>query len=296
MNVLITGSDGQLGTKFKEAVETISEHNNLNFKPFYTTSKTLDITDEIGINKFVRENEIDIILNLAAYTNVDMAEEDPDKAILINSNACRYLANAIKTRGGYLIHISTDYVFNGETPIPRKPDDETSPIGVYGYSKLCGEKEIQKSNCHYLIFRTSWLYSNIKRNFVKDMYERIKAGMPLNVVYDQVGSPTNAEEFAVFLYNLINCELFKRNDGIYHFTNLGVTSWYDLTMEIAYSAHEFVNAKFIKPCLSVQYPNTAKRPHYSVLDVSKTIETFGYTPMHWKIALEKTIYQLKNKE
>lgn len=289
MNVLITGSSGQLGTKFKECVKDPT------FTPFYTDSKTLDITDEAAVRKYIIDNEIDVILNCAAYTNVDKAEEEEEKARLVNTRAVGYLAKAIKERNGYLIHISTDYVFENNGAIPRKPNGMDYKSSTwYGITKRWGEILIQDSGCHYLIFRTSWLYSNVGKNFVKTMYNHIKNCKQLKVVYDQVGSPTNAGEFALFLYKIINNKEYEGKDGIYHFANLGVASWYDFTIEIAIAmGKEYDN---IYPCLSSEYPTKAKRPNYSVLDVSKTIKTFNYEPQYWKKALYGTINELEKED
>lgn len=287
-NILITGCNGQLGNKMREFGETSS--NNY----FYTDVKELDITDLSAIKEFVKANNINIIVNCAAYTNVDKAEGDKDFAELLNAKAVKNLAIAAKESDVTLIHISTDYVFSGNhQTIPFTEEVETNPLGVYGLTKLHGEEAIKNIGCKYLIFRTAWLYSEYGNNFVKTMLKLTVEKPKLKVVFDQVGTPTYAGDLASVIFNVIENDNYQNNNGIYHFSNEGVCSWFDFTKEIARIAG---NDKCdIQPCHSDEFPSKVIRPSFSVLDKSKLKMTFDITVPYWTESLELCILNLKNK-
>ena len=284
MNILVTGANGQLGHEMLR----VSQPNKHNY--IFTDAEELDITKEDEIQDFIKNKGIDIIVNCAAYTNVDQAEADFKKANLINNIAVGYLAKAAKDNNITLIHISTDYVFNGENNIPYLEQDMTGPIGVYGQTKLDGENAIVKSGCNYIIIRTAWLYSVWGNNFLKTMLKLTKEKESLNVVFDQVGSPTYAGDLAEAIEWIIDRKMIDQK-GIYHFSNEGVCSWYDFTEMINRLAGHSCK---INPIHSNEFPSKVKRPHYSVLDKVNFRETFGYKVPYWVDSLEKCIRQIKN--
>ena len=277
MNILVTGANGQLGNE----VQLLAPNSTNNF--FFTDVTDLDISDKQAIQNFVVENDIKIIINCAAYTAVEKAEEEPEKADLINHIAVRNLAEASKERDILLIHVSTDYVFGGQGNLPFLEDDKVNPLGVYGKTKLAGEKAIQDSGCKALIFRTAWLYSSFGTNFVKTMIKLISEKESIKVVYDQVGSPTYAGDLAKVLFNIAETGKYIGNEGIYHFTDEGVISWYDFAIEIAKQAGN--TACKIYPCRSKEFPAKVKRPAYSVLDKAKIKRTFDIDIPYWKDSL-----------
>lgn len=280
MKILVTGSDGQLGKSIRRIVKNGSAD-----KYIFTDIAELDITDEHGVKRFVRENEIDIIVNCAAYTNVDKAESDYDTAELLNATAVGYLAEAIKENDGYLFHISTDYVFGGaQYNTPINEDVAPNPTGVYGITKLHGEEAIMKSNVKALIFRTSWLYSEYGKNFVKTISSLLSSKNDIKVVYDQVGTPTYAGDLANAIVGIIEGRKFEGNEGIYHFSNEGVCSWYDFAVAIK-EIKTPTDCK-IGPCRSSEFPSPVVRPSYSVLDKSKVKETFELAIPYWRDSLE----------
>jgi dTDP-4-dehydrorhamnose reductase len=284
-NILVTGANGQLGNEMRRVGST-SPNNYI-----FTDIAELDITDKQAVMEFVRNNKVDIIINCAAYTNVDKAEDDAQTAMLINSTAVANLAAAAKSVNGTLIHISTDYVFGTESNTPRTEDMPVNPLGVYGKTKLEGEKEIAASGCKALIFRTAWLYSEFGNNFVKTML-RLTAERPhLNVVFDQVGTPTYAGDLAVLIHSIIEYGLYEGNEGIYHFSNEGVCSWYDFACEIAVAAGH--TACQIDPCHSNEFPSKVVRPPYSVLDKSKVKRVFGVDIPHWRSSLLHCLKRLQ---
>lgn len=284
-NILVTGANGQLGNEMRRVGST-SPNNYI-----FTDIAELDITDKQAVMEFVKNNKVDIIINCAAYTNVDKAEDDAQTAMLINSTAVANLAAAAKSVNGTLIHISTDYVFGTEGNTPRTEDMAVNPLGVYGKTKLEGEKEIAASGCKALIFRTAWLYSEFGNNFVKTML-RLTAERPhLNVVFDQVGSPTYAGDLAVLIHSIIEYGLYEGNEGIYHFSNEGVCSWYDFACEIAAAAGH--TACQIDPCHSNEFPSKVVRPPYSVLDKSKVKRVFGVDIPHWRSSLLHCLKRLQ---
>lgn len=281
MNILITGSNGQLGNE----LHVCSEHETQN-SYFFTDASELDITQKEAVQAFVASHDISIIINCAAYTAVDKAEEDIERCNLINNIAVRNLAEIAKSNQIFLIHISTDYVFDGSKNIPYSEEDPTSPLGVYGVTKLQGEQAIVNSGCEYLIFRTSWLYSSFGNNFVKTIQRLSVEKENLNVVFDQTGTPTYAADLAGFLFRIIENGQYKNKKGIYHYSNEGVCSWYDFAVEIAELSGNNCN---IQPCHSSEFPAKVKRPNFSVLDKTKVKKTFDITIPHWKDGLIRMI-------
>lgn len=286
MNILVTGANGQLGMEFRKLSKNAGDRyifSDVNMPPGLETL-SLDVTDERAVELVCGSENIDIVINCAAYTSVDKAESDIAMADLINNRATGYLAEAMKKRGGLLLHISTDYVFSGESFKPYKETAQASPCGVYGVTKLAGERAIMVSGCRYMIFRTSWMYSVYGQNFVKKILKLISERRTVDVVFDQIGSPTNASDLAEVILRIIEGRLF--HEGLYHYANEGVASWYDLAVAVNEIAGGLCK---INPCLSSEYNATAKRPHYSVLDKSLIKNTFGLTIPHWRESLEKCV-------
>lgn len=285
MNILVTGANGQLGREMRCASASSAHHY------LFTDIAELDITDREAVRRMVSEQKIQAIVNCAAYTNVDKAEDDCATADLINNKAVENLALAAKEMNATLIHISTDYVFKGNQCIPCREDWETDPLGVYGITKLAGEQSILRAGCPYLIFRTAWLYSPYGKNFVKTMQKLTTEKDSLSVVFDQVGTPTYAADLArLIVYVIESGQLHKQ--GIYHFSNEGVCSWYDFAKEICALSG---NTCDIRPCHSDEFPSKVKRPHFSVLDKAKVKETFGVTVPYWRDSLIKCINELKKQ-
>lgn len=283
LNILVTGANGQLGNEMRLLGAT-SKNNYI-----FTDVTELNITDKAAISAMVKEHRIQVIINCAAYTNVDKAEDDEATADLLNHTAARYLAEAAKEVDAVLIHVSTDYVFHGDKNVPYTEDEPTSPLGVYGRTKLAGEQAIQQSGCRYLIFRTAWLYSSFGNNFVKTMRRLTSERDTLNVVFDQVGSPTFAGDLARAIFEVVEKEAYVGTEGIYHYSNEGVCSWYDFAVEISNLSHTRCD---IRPCHSDEFPSKVTRPSYSVLDKTKLKKTFGIVVPHWKESLVKCIEQL----
>ena len=289
MNILVTGADGQLGNCLRKAAA------NSNDEYIFTDVAELDITDAEAVMKTVKDGAIDVIVNCAAYTNVDKAEDDADFAELLNATAVRNLAEAVRANDGTLIHISTDYVF-GKDPynVPCREEQRGTPTGVYGLTKLHGEQAIAASGCKALIFRTAWLYSEYGRNFVKTMLDLTAAKPELKVVFDQVGTPTYAQDLADAIFSIIESRRFMGNEGIYHYSNEGVCSWFDFTKAIAEIAdHRDCD---IQPCHSDEFPSKVVRPSYSVLDKTKFKNTFGLRIPYWTDSLKTCIKNLKDNE
>lgn len=289
MNILVTGANGQLGTALRN-----SSANSVD-KYIFTDVTELDITDAEAVKKAVMDNGIDVIVNCAAYTNVDKAEDDAQFAELLNATAVRNLAEAVKHNDGTLIHVSTDYVF-GKEPynVPCREDQTGTPTGVYGLTKLHGEQEIKKSGVKALIFRTAWLYSEYGRNFVKTMLNLTSTKPELKVVFDQTGTPTYAQDLADAIFHIIENRMINGNEGIYHYSNEGVCSWFDFTKIIAELAGN--TQCDIQPCHSSEFPSKVVRPSYSVLDKTKFKETFGIKVPYWTDSLKKCIKNLKENE
>lgn len=280
--ILVTGSKGQLGLCLKTKSK---ELNTLDF--VFLDSKELDITNVNQINQVFKNNNFDYCINCAAYTAVDKAEDDNDKAYNINVFGARNLAQASKKFKVILIHISTDFVFNGKAKKPYKETDLTSPLGVYGATKLKGEKEIQSILNEYYIVRTSWLYSEFKNNFVKTMLNLATRKTELSIINDQIGTPTNANDLSDVIAKIIRSD--KNKFGLYHYSNLGETTWYEFAQKI----FDLTNTKIkLTPITTAQYVTKALRPKYSVMDKSKIIDTFDLEILNWSKSLEKTITKM----
>ena len=289
MNILVTGANGQLGNELRIVARGLPDKYVFTDVVEQEGQETvhLDITDLEAVRLLVKQEAIDVIVNCAAYTNVDKAETDAELAELLNSKAPQNLAIAMKEAGGLLVHISTDYVF-GKEPYntPCREDQEGTPTGVYGMTKLHGEQNIIKSGCRYVIIRTAWLYSEFGKNFVKTMLNLTATKPELKVVFDQVGTPTYAYDLAEAIVRIIE----RPVEGIYHYSNEGVCSWFDFTKMIAeYSGQTQCN---IQPCHSDEFPSPVKRPSFSVLDKTKIKETFGLQIPYWTDSLRKCIKNL----
>ena len=250
----------------------------------------LDITDPQAIADIVRENHVNVIVNCAAYTNVDKAETDAETANLLNNIAAGNLADAMKAVNGTLIHISTDYVFQGDRNIPCREDWPTEPLGVYGKTKLAGEKSIEATGCASIIIRTAWLYSPFGKNFVKTMRDLTSSRESLKVVFDQVGTPTYAGDLAETICRIIETGQLDKT-GIYHFSNEGVCSWFDFAKAICAMSG---NTCDIRPCHSDEFPSPVARPHFSVLDKTKIKQTFGIRIPYWTDSLKRCIEEIEN--
>ena len=286
MNILVTGANGQLGNEMRlVAKESTNQY-------IFTDVAELDITNAAAVLAMVKDNDVKVIINCAAYTNVDKAESDRDFAELLNAQAVENLALAIKANDGVLIHISTDYVFGKEAyNTPCKEDQKGTPTGVYGETKLHGEQNILNSGCHHVIIRTAWLYSEFGKNFVKTMLNLTATKPELKVVFDQVGTPTYAYDLALAIYDIVENQKYVGNDGIYHFSNEGVCSWFDFTKMIAeYAGNTSCD---IQPCYSSEFPSPVVRPSYSVLDKNKIKSTFGVKIPYWTDSLKRCIAKLK---
>lgn len=303
MSILVTGANGQLGNEMRivtkgskdryiftdvcdEHPESIEMLHKLAGDDIDTTTIKLDITNLDAIREMVKENDVKIIVNCAAWTNVDGAE-DPEKyelVELLNAKAPENLAIAMKEVGGLLVHISTDYVFGGDPyNTPCKEDQKGTPTGVYGLTKLHGEQNIQATGVDHLIFRTAWLYSEFGKNFVKTMLNLTATKPQLKVVFDQTGTPTYAKDLALAITTALNNPIV----GTYHFSNEGVCSWFDFTKMIAeYSGNTGCD---IKPCHSDEFPSPVKRPNYSVLDKTKVKNTFGLKVPYWTESLRRCL-------
>lgn len=285
MNILVTGAKGQLGCEMQR-LGAVSPNNYI-----FTDVAELDITDADAVMNAVKVAAIDIIVNCAAYTNVDKAESDEATAELINATAVGNLARAMKEVGGTLFHVSTDYVFGCDGNTPRTEEMPLNPLGVYGRTKLHGEQAILESGCKALIFRTAWLYSEYGNNFLKTMMRLTSEKEQLNVVFDQVGTPTYAGDLALAIFSIIEAGVYAGNEGIYHFSNEGVCSWYDFAVEIAAAAGN--TSCRINPCHSSEFPSPVTRPPYSVLDKTKIKSTFDIDIPHWRESMEYCIKRIK---
>ena len=272
--ILVTGANGQLGNEMRR-LGAVSPNEYL-----FTDVQELDITNKEAVLEFVEQNNVNIIVNCAAYTNVDKAEDDEATAELINATAVRNLAEAVKFVDGTLFHVSTDYVFGAEGNTPRREDMPTNPLGVYGVTKLKGEQAISEVGAKAIIIRTAWLYSEFGNNFLKTMLRLTAEKETLNVVFDQVGTPTYAGDLALAIFSIIEADKYEGNEGIYHFSNEGACSWYDFATEIAVAAGHS-NCKVL-PCHSNEFPSKVTRPPFSVLDKTKIKGTFGIEIPHWR--------------
>ena len=285
MTILVTGANGQLGCEMRR-LGAVSPNNYI-----FTDVAELDITNADAVMYVAKHYSIDAIINCAAYTNVDKAESDEATAELINATAVANLATAMKEVGGTLFHVSTDYVFGSEGNTPRTEDMPLNPLGVYGKTKLHGEQAILESGCKALIFRTEWLYSEFGNNFLKTMLRLTAEKVQLNVVFDQVGTPTYAGDLALAIFSIIEAGVYEGNEGIYHFSNEGVCSWYDFAVEIAAVAGN--TGCRINPCHSSEFPSPVTRPPYSVLDKTKIKATFDIDIPHWRESMEYCIKRIK---
>ena len=290
MNILVTGANGQLGTEIRNLSEGMGHHfifSDVSEVPGRETVY-LDITNPDAIRIVCRSEDVDVIVNCAAYTDVARAEDDIDFAALLNHTAPGHLAAVAREIGATLIHISTDYVFHGDASVPYREEDVPQPLGVYGATKLQGEEAVRASGCKYLIFRTAWLYSPYGKNFVKTV-RRLTAEKPeMKCVFDQVGTPTYAADLSALILKVIAEDQLDKT-GTYHFTDEGVISWYDFAKAIAALSG---NTCDIRPCHSDEFPSKAARPHYSVLDKTKVKETFGITIPYWLDSLKECINRL----
>ena len=279
MNILITGANGQLGNEMRVLSAAHPKHTY-----FFTDIAELDITDKAAVSAFVTDHAIDLIVNCAAYTNVDKAEEDEATAMKINADAVAILGS----QGVKIIHISTDYVFSGDEHLPCRESDPVAPRTAYGRTKYEGEKRLLAECPDAVILRTAWLYSSFGNNFVKTMIRLGNEKEALGVVYDQIGTPTYAADLATAIFTVIETPVW--HPGIYHFTNEGVCSWFDFTLAI----HELAGIKNcqVRPILSEEYQYRTPRPHYSVLDKSKFKKTFNIDIPHWMDGLRRCITKL----
>lgn len=286
-NILITGSNGQLGSELKE----LSNEYNYNF--LFTDRENLDITNKSAIDSFIAKNSINVIINCAAFTAVDKAQESVSEAYNLNHLAVEYLAQIAKKNGIKLIHISTDYLFNGKTYKPYKEIDRVDPINIYGDSKLKGEQAILKINPkESIIIRTSWLYSSYGNNFVKTMLKLANKMDELGIIFDQTGTPTYAKDLAKTILSIIE-QIENRNVEIYHYSNEGVASWYDFAKAIF--EIENINIK-VNPIETKEYPTPAKRPYYTVLNKAKIKESFNITIPHWRDSLRECLNKIESKK
>lgn len=289
MNVLVTGGNGQLGTSMHNA--SAGSPN----KYIFTDVHDLDITDAAAVEAIVEKENIDVIVNCAAYTNVEKAEDDADFCEVLNAKAVGNLAQAMAKKGGKLVHVSTDYVFGGNNGnTPRGEDQPVNPTGVYGLTKLHGEQEIEDSGVDYIILRTAWLYSEYGNNFLKTMMKLTSEKPALKVVFDQIGTPTYAGDLAEAIVDIIDNGKIDGNVGIYHYSNEGVCSWYDFTKRIAEEIGTTESCD-IQPCHSDEFPSKVVRPSYSVLDKTKYKDTFGKKVPYWTDSLKKCIKNLQSQ-
>lgn len=282
MKILITGASGQLGTEIQEMASKILDGTF----HFYNSSQ-LDITNEKAVNEVFLSNAFDYCINCAAYTAVDKAEEDCEMADRINVTGAENLAKACDQYNATMIHISTDFVFDGTHFKPLKESEPTNPVNYYGASKLKGEKAVAATLNNHFILRTSWLYSSFGNNFVKTMLRLAQTKDELNIIADQIGSPTYARDLSKGILQIISSK--KKSYGLYHFSNEGVASWYDFTKAI----FEYQNLKTkVNPITTEQYPTPAARPHYSVMDKTKFRESFNAEIPHWRESLRECLAKL----
>lgn len=289
MNILVTGANGQLGNEMR----IVAKNSVDNY--IFTDVAELDITNAEAVEKMVMDNDVKIIVNCAAYTNVDKAEDDSEFAEILNAKAAENLAVAMKKNDGLLVHVSTDYVFGGtKNNTPCKEDEPANPTGVYGVTKLHGEQAIIASGCRHIIIRTAWLYSEFGKNFLKTMLNLTATKPQLKVVFDQVGTPTYAYDLALAIFDIVENRKYEGNDGIYHYSNEGVCSWFDFTKMIAeYAGNTQCD---IQPCHSDEFPSKVVRPSYSVLDKTKIKATFGTVVPYWTDSLKVCMNNLRNME
>ena len=290
--ILVTGANGQLGNEIRAIAKSSADSYIFTDIAEDAETKYLDITDLDAVRKVVKENSINIIINCAAYTNVDKAEEESEEATTLNAKATAHLAKAIKEVGGLLVHISTDYVFGGEEDSPYTEEQQTAPTSVYGRTKLAGEEAIIATNCRYIIIRTAWFYSEFGKNFCKTMINLTSTKPQIKVVDDQIGTPTYALDLAKAIEAVV-AKYDGSQSGIYHYSNEGICSWYEFAKAIAelYGTTECD----IQPCTSAEFPSVVKRPAYSVLDKGKIKATFGVDVPCWRDSLVRCIQNIKKQ-
>ena len=284
MRILVTGANGQLGNEMQVLAKENPQHTY-----YFTDVQELDICDKQAVWTYMAEKQIELVVNCAAYTAVDKAEDNQELAYKLNCEAPKQLASAAQANGAAMIQVSTDYVFDGTAHTPYTEDCNPCPDSVYGTTKLEGEKEVMNHCEQAVVIRTAWLYSTFGNNFVKTMLRLGKERDSLGVVFDQIGTPTYANDLARAIYAIINKGIVR---GIYHFSNEGVCSWYDFAKEICDLSG---NVCDIQPCHSDEFPSKVKRPHFSVLDKTKVKSTFGITVPYWKDSLQKCIHELKQQ-
>ncbi len=282
ISVLITGANGQLA----KCIQDVVRKEHLNIEWVFKTSKELDITNQRNVQDLLKNNKFNYLVNCAAYTSVDKAESEKEKALLINARAVKYLAEYCKKNNIIFIHISTDFVFDGTKNDPYTEEDITNPINVYGLSKLKGEQYIQETLERFFIIRTSWVYSEYGHNFVKTMLGLAKERDQINVVNDQIGSPTYAKDLAKAIVEIISSNFDKY--GIYNYSNEGAISWFDFSKKIFEFACENIN---VFPVTSDNYITPAKRPKNSVLDKNKMVEELKVSVPHWEESLKKMLQE-----
>ena len=282
MNILITGCNGQLGNEMQ-----LLESQYPQYQWYNTDVQDLDISNQQAIEQFVAAHEIDGIVNCAGYTAVDKAEENEELCAMLNQHAPAYLAAAVEKRGGWMVHISTDYVFDGTHHTPYVETDEPCPNSVYGRTKLAGEQEVMQHCKRSVIIRTAWLYSTFGNNFVKTMIRLGKERPELGVIFDQIGTPTYAGDLAKAIMAVVEKGIMP---GIYHFSNEGVISWYDFTKAIHRLAG--ITTCHVRPLHTAEYPTPANRPHYSVLDKTKIKTVYGIEIPYWEESLKDCIEKL----
>lgn len=282
MNILITGCNGQLGNEMQ-----LLESQYPQYQWYNTDVQDLDISNQQAIEQFVAAHEIDGIVNCAGYTAVDKAEENEELCAMLNQHASAYLAAAVEKRGGWMVHISTDYVFDGTHHTPYVETDEPCPNSVYGRTKLAGEQEVMQHCKRSVIIRTAWLYSTFGNNFVKTMIRLGKERPELGVIFDQIGTPTYAGDLAKAIMAVVEKGIMP---GIYHFSNEGVISWYDFTKAIHRLAG--ITTCHVRPLHTAEYPTPANRPHYSVLDKTKIKTVYGIEIPYWEESLKDCIEKL----
>ena len=285
MNILVTGANGQLGSEMQR-LGAVSPNNYI-----FTDAAELDVTDAGAVRRAAEQTRAEAIVNCAAYTDVERAEENEAAADLLNRLAPANLAAAAAATGATLIHISTDYVFDGRAHTPYTEQAPTTPLSVYGRTKLAGEQAVEASGCSYLILRTAWLYSAFGNNFLKTMLRLTAERESLKVVFDQIGTPTYAGDLALGIFSVIEGGQLRGHEGLYHFSDEDVCYWYDFAVEIAEAAgHDKCR---IEQCRTAEYPTKAPRPAYSVLDKGKFKTTFGIEIPHWR---ESLLYCLKTMQ
>ncbi len=281
--ILVTGAHGQLGTEINFLSSLLENHNFV-----FVSHADLDIADPVAVADFFSKEYFTTIINCAAYTAVDKAESDQDKALKVNATGAANLAMAAKRTGARFIHFSTDFVFDGNHSVPYLETDPTNPLSVYGATKLVGEKQVMEANPDAVIIRTSWVYSSFGNNFVKTIIRLCKEREQLNIIYDQIGTPTYARDLAATVLKIIQHPEWK--PGIYNYSNEGVASWYDFAIAI----RDLAGLKTtILPIETAQYPTPAVRPKYSVLNKKKIKEVYGLQIPYWRNSLEKCIALLK---